>query len=77
MAQLAEWSLLTPEVRRSNPDISEILSTNCTLEKTKIKKKRQGMANHKNTLEKIQFSFYFQHSFKNVAGGLDEIIDLW
>ena len=40
VAQLVEQSLLTPE----NPDIGEILSTNCTIEKNKIKKKRPGMA---------------------------------
>ena len=33
-----------PEIRGSNPDISEILSTKCKIEKTKIKKKRQGMS---------------------------------
>ena len=47
MAQLAERSLLTPEIRGSNPDIgNEIyqtyLSVNCYLEKTKIKKKDAG-----------------------------------
>ena len=44
VAQLVKRSLPTPEIRGSNPDIGEILSTNCTLQKTKIKKKRQGMA---------------------------------
>ena len=44
VAQLVERSLPTPEVRGSNPDIGKVLSTNCTLEKTKIKKKRPGMA---------------------------------
>ena len=34
VAQLVELSLLTPEIRGSNPDISEILSTNCTKENT-------------------------------------------
>ena len=43
MAQLVEQSLLTPEIRGLNPDIGKILSTNCTIEKTKIKKKRSGM----------------------------------
>ena len=37
-AQLVERSLLTPEIRSSNPNIDEILPTNCTIEKTKIKK---------------------------------------
>ena len=44
VAQLVERSLPTPEICSSNPDISEILTTNCTLEKMKIKKKRPGMA---------------------------------
>ena len=44
VAQLVERSLPTPDVRGSNPDIGKVLSTNCTLEKTKIKKKRPGMA---------------------------------
>ena len=44
VAQLVERSLLTPEIRGSNPDIGKTLSTNCTIEKTKIKKKRSGMA---------------------------------
>ena len=35
VAQLVERSLPTPEIRDSNPDIGKILSTNCTLEKTK------------------------------------------
>ena len=49
MAQLAERSLLTPEVRGSNPVIREIFhvfTINC-IEKTKIKKKRPGMAHLK------------------------------
>ena len=44
VAQLVERSLPTPEIGGSNPDIGKVLSTNCTLEKTKIKKKRPGMA---------------------------------
>ena len=44
MAQLVERSLPTPEVPGSNPDIGKTLSTNCTIEKTKIKKNRPGMA---------------------------------
>ena len=44
VAQLVERSLPTPEIRGSNPDIGKILSTNCTLEKIKLKKKRPGMA---------------------------------
>ena len=46
VAQLVERSLPTPEVRGSIP-IGEIIidqySTNCNLEKRKIKKKRPGM----------------------------------
>ena len=47
VAQLVERSLITPEVRGSIP-ISNInndqYSTNCNLEKTKLKKKRPGKA---------------------------------
>ena len=49
VAQLVERSLPIPEIRSSNPDIGKILSTNCTIEKAKIMKKRLGMAH----LEKI------------------------
>ena len=41
VAQLIERSLSTPEVRGLNPDIGKILSTNSTIEKTKIKKGRE------------------------------------
>ena len=44
VAQLVEWLLLTPEIPYSNSDMGIILSTNCTIEKTKVKKKRPGMA---------------------------------
>ena len=44
MAQLVEQLLPTPEICGSNPDIGIILSTYCKIEKTKIKKKRLGMA---------------------------------
>ena len=47
---MVERSLLTPEIRGSNPDIGEILSAKCTVEKTKIKKKRPGMARLKKSL---------------------------
>ena len=47
VAQLVERSLSIPEVRGSNPVIGKILywtfTVNC-IEKTKIKKKRPGMA---------------------------------
>ena len=45
VAQLVEWSLPTPEFCGSNPDIDKILSTNCTIEKPKIKNERPGTAN--------------------------------
>ena len=38
VAQLVERSLQAPEICSSNPDIGKILSTNCTIEKTKINK---------------------------------------
>ena len=50
VAQLVERLLLAPEIRGSNQDIGEILSTNCEIEKTKIKKQRPGMAHLKKEL---------------------------
>ena len=44
VAQLVERTLPIPEIRASNPDIGKILPTNCTVEKTKIEKKRPGLA---------------------------------
>ena len=44
VAQLVEQTLPTPEIRSLNQDIDEILTTNCTIEKTKIKQKWPGMA---------------------------------
>ena len=44
VAQLVERLLPTPEIHGSNPDIGKILFTNCTIEKTKIMKKRPRMA---------------------------------
>ena len=44
VVQSGERLLPTPEIRGSNPGISIILSTNFTIKKTKIKKKRPGMA---------------------------------
>ena len=52
VAQLVELSLPIPEVRGSNPvigkkffiSIEHLFTINCVLEKTKIKKKRPGMA---------------------------------
>ena len=47
IAQLVELSLLTPEIRGSNPNIGLILSTKCTFkkEKTKIKLKEKEAGN--------------------------------
>ena len=39
VAQLVERSLPTPVICGLNPDIGKILSTHCTIEKTKLKKK--------------------------------------
>ena len=41
MAQLVEWLLPTLEIRGLNPDDGKILTTNCSIEKTKIKKKEK------------------------------------
>ena len=49
--QLVERSPLTPKIRSSGPDIVKLLSNNLytvnCVEKTKIKKKRPGMAKFK------------------------------
>ena len=37
----------TPKIRGSNPYIGKIFSTNCSIEKMKIKNKRPGMAHLK------------------------------
>ena len=50
VAHLVERLLLIPEIRSSNPDNGNILSTNWTLEKTKIEKKRPGLAHLKNNI---------------------------
>ena len=48
VAQLVEWSLLTLEIRSSNPNICKISSTNCKLNrKDKNKEKVAGMAHLK------------------------------
>ena len=45
VALLVERSLLTPEIRGSNPNIGKVLSTNCKLtRKDKNKEKEAGMA---------------------------------
>ena len=41
VAQLVQRSLPTPEIRSSNPDTGEILSTNCKFEKTNIKEEAE------------------------------------
>ena len=40
VAQLVERSLPTSKILGLNPDIGKILSTNCTIEKIKIRKKK-------------------------------------
>ena len=59
VAQLVERSLPTPEVRGSIPigDINiDQYSTNCNLEKTKIKKKRPGIFKKEYAFNKMIFS---------------------
>ena len=59
MAQLVERSFPTPEIRSSNPIIGKILSskvsTICIIEKTKIKKKRTGMAHYEKVIDQFCF----------------------
>ena len=63
VAQLVERSLLIPEVHGSNPVIGKIyiehLFTVNSIEKTKIKKKRPGMAHLKNKVNQSHFSLNF------------------
>ena len=63
VAQLVEWLLPTPEIHHLNIDIGKILSSNCRMEKTKIKKKRPGMAH----LRKKDYIKVFYLSMINVA----------
>ena len=44
---VGKLSIPTPEIRGLDPDIGKILSSNCTIEKMKIKKKMLGMAHLK------------------------------
>ena len=44
VAQLVEQSLLAPEIRSSNPVIGNFYLLFILLKKTKVKKKRPGMA---------------------------------
>ena len=44
VAQLVEQVLPPQEIHGLNPDIGKILSTTCTIEKRKIKKKRPRIA---------------------------------
>ena len=44
LAQLVEWLLPTLEICGLDLDIGKILSTYCTIEKTKMKKKMWGTA---------------------------------
>ena len=61
VAQLVEQSLLTPEIRGSNPDIDKILSTNCSIESTKIKKKKPGMVHlTKSIINQIHFCITYK-----------------
>ena len=53
VAQLVERSLPTPEIRGSNPGTGEILSTNCALEKTKIKKEAGNGPSEKKSYKSI------------------------
>ena len=43
MAQLAEQSLLTPEIRGSNPNIGKNSSVNCIISKDENKEKEAGI----------------------------------
>ena len=67
MAQLVEQSLLTPDVRGSNPVISKLhivhlFTVNC-IEKTKIKKKEAGNTIFKNKKNSSVLSRRMQVTF--------------
>ena len=53
VAQLLERLLPTPEICGSNPDIGEMVSTNCAIEKTKIKKEAGNEPSLKKEGDKI------------------------
>ena len=42
VAQLVEQSLPTPEIRALNPNIDNILSTNCAIKKDKTNEEKRG-----------------------------------
>ena len=67
MAQLVKQSLSTPEIQGSNPDIGKISSTNCSIKKMKIKKKRPGMAD--------LFTQFCQHLWLTVDGLIGEFLN--
>ena len=58
VAQLVERLLPTPEIHGLNPNIIKILSTNSTIEKTKIKKKRSGMSHLKKKVSNQLRNFF-------------------
>ena len=66
VAQLVGWSLLTPEIRCSNPNIGKIKSINCTLKKKRQKYSFRGLEwpiVKKRTLNlRLNYS-YVNHSF--------------
>ena len=72
MAQLVERSFPTPEICSSNPIISKILSTNlstnCIIEKMKVKKKRPRMVHLK-----IIFLSSDNHSGQITTSALDGV----
>ena len=53
VAQLVERSLPTSEVSGSNPDISELLSTNCTIKNGKDKNKEKEAGNGPSLIKRI------------------------
>ena len=67
MAQLVERSLPTPKIRSSKPDLGLILTTNCIVEKTKIKEKRPGMAHLKKKKKNL-----ISHSYLVTLGKINQ-----
>ena len=61
VAQLVEQLLPTPEIRGSNTAIGKFLYIINCIEKTKIKKKRPGMAHLKISQNEIRVGDKFHH----------------
>ena len=69
VVQLVEQLLLTAEICSSNPDIGKILSTDCTIEKTKIKKRGREWPIFKKVFILLRSNYAFQPNYLLVHVG--------